>query len=428
MESNQESTYGEVNFKKYFMRWIYNIGIALFTLTIRLVAPFNNRASLLVKGRSQVWKQLEKANLQEPVVWVHCASLGEFEQGRPLIEAIRSAHPKYKIVLTFFSPSGYEVRKNYFEADLVIYLPADTKRNAQRFIQLVQPKKVFFIKYEYWYHYFRELHAVKTPLYMVSSIFRPSQVFFKWYGSWFCKILNLVTKFFVQDKMSADLLSSIGLVNYEIAGDTRFDRVAAIAASAPTISIVERFAKEANVIVAGSTWSPDETILANFINHRSTDFKLIIAPHEVHEGRVNELIKKLKVPVVRFSQLNDKIPENSKVLIIDTIGMLSAIYRYGTVAYIGGGFGVGIHNTLEAATFGIPVIFGPKYKKFKEAVDLMDLGGGFSICSQEGFYQIIDQLFGEDAEKSLLQSGDAAKKYVDNMCGATSLILNQLKW
>lgn len=410
------------------MRWLYNVGIAFFSLAIRLVAPFNKRASLLVKGRSQVWKELENANLQGSVVWVHCASLGEFEQGRPLIEAIRLAHPKYKIVLTFFSPSGYEVRKKYAEADLVIYLPADTKRNAKKFIKLVQPQKVFFIKYEYWYHYFRELHNSKRPLYMVSSIFRPSQIFFQWYGGWFRKILKLVTKFFVQDEISAELLSSIDLVNYDIAGDTRFDRVAAIAASSPAIPVVEDFAKGSNVIVAGSTWPPDEVILAHFINQNSNDFKLIIAPHEVYETRVVELIKKFEVPVARFSQLKEYVPEQTRVLIVDTIGMLSAIYRYGAVAYIGGGFGKGIHNTLEAATFGMPVLFGPKYKKFKEAVDLLELGGGFCIHNQEEFIQVIDELFGDSVHRKLLQSGESAKKYVNGMCGATSLILNQLVW
>ncbi|HKL71275.1 MAG TPA: glycosyltransferase N-terminal domain-containing protein [Marinilabiliaceae bacterium] len=408
------------------MRWIYNIGIAFYSLAIRLGATFNERASLLVKGRSLVWKQLNNADLEGTVVWVHCASLGEFEQGRPLIEAIRLTHPEYKILLTFFSPSGYEVRKNYPEADLVIYLPADTKRNAQRFIKMVRPHKVFFIKYEYWYHYFRELSKARIPLYMVSSIFRPSQIFFQWYGGWFRKILKLVTKFFVQDEISATLLSSIEINNYEVAGDTRFDRVSSIAASAPSIPIVEKFAQEKNVIVAGSTWPPDEAILANFINHRSNDFKLIIAPHEVHDSRVVELIKKLKVPFIRFSQVVENVPDTICVLIIDTIGVLSTIYRYGTIAYIGGGFGIGIHNTLEAATFGMPVIFGPKYKKFREAVDLIEKGGGFSIQSQGEFQEIIDQLMNEDIHNNLLRSGQSSKKYVESMCGATALILNEM--
>lgn len=408
------------------MRWIYNIGIAFYSLAIRLGATFNERASLLVKGRSLVWKQLNNADLEGTVVWVHCASLGEFEQGRPLIEAIRLTHPEYKILLTFFSPSGYEVRKNYPEADLVIYLPADTKRNAQRFIKIVRPHKVFFIKYEYWYHYFRELSKARIPLYMVSSIFRPSQIFFQWYGGWFRKILKLVTKFFVQDEISATLLSSIEINNYEVAGDTRFDRVSSIAASAPSIPIVEKFAQEKNVIVAGSTWPPDEAILANFINHRSNDFKLIIAPHEVHDSRVVELIKKLKVPFIRFSQVVENVPDTICVLIIDTIGVLSTIYRYGTIAYIGGGFGIGIHNTLEAATFGMPVIFGPKYKKFREAVDLIEKGGGFSIQSQGEFQEIIDQLMNEDIHNNLLRSGQSSKKYVESMCGATALILNEM--
>lgn len=409
------------------MQLFYNLGIAVFRLGARLWALFNERAALLVKGRSSVWKQLNAIDLSGPVIWVHCASLGEFEQGRPLIEAIRDAKPDYKIVLSFFSPSGYEVRKNYNKADAVVYLPADTRRNARRFVQLIHPEKVFFIKYEYWFHYFKTLSEAGIPLYSVSSIFRPSQIFFKWYGGWFRRILSHVTQFYVQDETSSKLLNSIGIHNHVVAGDTRFDRVAAIAKHADDLPVVAEFSHGAKVLVAGSSWPPDESILADYINNAPANVKFIIAPHEVHEGHISELIQKFKVPVCRYSQLNDTIPTKARVLIIDTIGVLSAIYRYGSVAYIGGGFGKGIHNTLEAATYGIPVIFGPNHQKFKEAMDLIAAGGGFNINTRDDFDKIMSKLWNNDPAKSLLEaSGRAAGDYVQSMCGATPLIMNNL--
>jgi 3-deoxy-D-manno-octulosonic-acid transferase len=407
------------------MRFLYNTGIALFGAAARLVASFNTRAALITEGRQKVWEQLAASDLRGQVVWVHCASLGEFEQGRPLIEAIRKQHPDYKIVLTFFSPSGYEVRKNYDQADVVVYLPADTRKNAQRFIREIHPDCVYFIKYEYWYHYFNQLKRANIPLYSVSSIFRQEQVFFKWYGSWFRNILKCVTRFYVQDEQSAQLLTSIGLNNHVVAGDTRFDRVKAIADKAADVPVIAAFAKGARVIVAGSSWPQDEAILADFINNAPVVVKCIVAPHEVHESHITQLLGRFNVPVCRYSKLKGTIPSDARVLVIDTIGLLSSIYRFGSVAYIGGGFGKGIHNTLEAATYGMPVIFGPNHKKFKEAMDLIAYGAGFPISDKSDFEKVMDTFWSSGSEATLKASGELALNYVQSMCGATSLILKE---
>ena len=407
------------------MRLLYNLGIGLFELGVRLAAPFNRRASLIIKGRSKVWERLGSCDLEGKVVWVHCASLGEFEQGRPLIEAIKEKHPDYKIVLSFFSPSGYEVRKNYDKADVVVYLPSDTFKNAQRFVKAINPCHVYFIKYEYWFHYFKELNRARIPIYSVSSIFRKDQVFFKWYGYWFRKILGYVTRFYVQDEQSANLLMNIGLNNFIIAGDTRFDRVRTIAEKSAELRFVDDFVIDSRVIVAGSSWPQDEIILADFINRTSKDVKCIIAPHEVHEAHILAIIERFNCRVCRYSNITEAIPKETRVLIIDTIGLLSSIYRYGSVAYIGGGFGKGIHNTLEAATYGMPVIFGPHYKKFKEARDLIDRGAGFSITGKDEFNVLMERLWSPVSDSELQSSGDAALEYVQSMCGATSIILKE---
>lgn len=408
------------------MRLLYNMAIALFDIAIKIAAPFNVRASLISKGRKAVWRQLSDASLQGNIVWIHCASLGEFEQGRPLIEAIREAQPDYKILLSFFSPSGYEVRKNYSYADVVCYLPSDTKRNARRFIKMANPKLVFFVKYEYWYHYFKELKREGIALYSVSSIFRDEQIFFKWYGAWFRKILSCVRLFYLQDEKSAGLLKSIGLNNYVVAGDTRFDRVRAIAAAAAALPDLEDFAKGASVMVAGSSWPADEAILSDFVNSAAKDVKLIIAPHEVHEAHLAQLEERFRVPVYRYSKQKGNIASDARVLIIDTIGLLSSIYRYGSVAYIGGGFGKGIHNTLEAATYGMPVIFGPNHLKFKEALDLKELGAGFSISDKKDFLAVINKLWNQEDDKALKAAGMAAREYVESKCGATEQILKEI--
>lgn len=405
------------------MHLFYNLGIALFDLAVSLAAPFSKRAALLVKGRKTVWDTLGGVSLEGDVIWVHCASLGEFEQGRPLIEAIRKKNPSYKIVLSFYSPSGYEVRKNYKEADVVCYLPSDTRANAKRFISTVNPRMVFFVKYEYWYNYFRELKEVGTPLYLVSAIFRKDQIFFKWYGGWFRKILNNVKCFYIQDEKSAALLDGIGIKAYIVAGDTRFDRVAAIAAAANPIPVVENFATGAKVLVAGSTWPADEQIIASYINNSAKDVKLIIAPHMVDESHIQQLERRFALPVCRYTKVKGEIGADIRVLIIDTIGLLSAIYRYGSVAYLGGGFGKGIHNTLEAATYGMPVIFGPRHLKFKEAIDLKEKGAGFSINDSVEFGNLMERLWDDENKDYLKKSGEAALEYVQSMCGATEEIL-----
>ncbi len=404
--------------------FLYNVIWFLFNIAVKLVAPFNTRAALLKKGHAKVWDDLKKIKSKGKVVWVHCASLGEFEQGRPLIEAIKEKKPEYKIVITFFSPSGYEVRKDYKYADLVLYLPPDTRRNARRFIESVNPKMAFFIKYEFWYYYFHALKKNEIPLYSVSAIFRENQMFFKWYGFWFRKLLKCVTKFYVQDEASGLLLNKIAITNYVVAGDTRFDRVSAIAESAAGVPLINSFVKGSRALVAGSTWPADEKILAAWINKAPSDVKLIIAPHEIDKAHINELIQRFNIPTLCITNITNELPSDTRVLIIDTIGMLSAIYRYGSIAYIGGGFGKGIHNILEAATYGMPVIFGPKYKKFREAVELEKRKGGFAIHTYEQFVKVMNELWSED-EKKLVKAGEIAAEYVESMKGATELILQE---
>ncbi len=378
---------------------------------------------MLHQGRMQVFSVLKNADLSGEVIWVHAASLGEFEQGRPIIEAIKEKAPRTKVVLTFFSPSGYEVRKNYDLADVVCYLPADTSRNAKRFIGAINPSKVYFIKYEFWHHFLKELKKADVPTFGVSMIFRKEQSFFTWYGSWFQKMLTAFRFIYIQDDKSAALLESIGVSNYKVIGDTRFDRVKAIAAMSKDFPLVDRFVNgSSKVIVAGSTWEPDEDILIDYIQNENKDVKLIIAPHEIHEGHIKQIESKLNVLYHKYTSGNI-LADNCRVLIVDTIGMLSSIYKYGQVAYIGGGFGKGIHNTLEAATYGMPVFFGPKHKKFKEAVDLIEVGGGISISAQSEFKQEIEKLWADN--ELLASSSKAAFDYVQSMCGATEIIVKE---
>lgn len=410
------------------MNFIYNIGIYLFEALLFLAAPFHLKARLMRKGHREIWKKLEVFNPSDRPVWIHCASLGEFEQGRPVIEAIKQKLPNQKVLLTFFSPSGFEVRKNYDKADLVVYLPADTPFNACKFVKVLNPSNAIFVKYEFWPNYFSRLKKSNIPVYSISAIFRKNQIFFKWYGTWMIKTLKAVSKFYIQDQKSASLLDTLAIHNYAITGDTRFDRVAAIVESANEVPAAREFAGTANsVIVAGSTWPPDEEILAHFINESNNEVRLIIAPHEVHESHVLQLMKRFSVPALRYSQLdNTSSLKDARVLVIDTIGLLSAIYRYGHIAYIGGGFGKGIHNTLEAATYGMPVFFGPSYQKFKEAVDLIECGGGFAIENFETFCNKIKELR-DDASK-LEKAGQAAGDYTLSMRGATATIMNEVFW
>ena len=405
------------------MTLIYNTGIILINFFIAVGALFSNKLKLLRKGRRDLWRKLKESDIDGPVIWIHAASLGEFEQGRPIIEAVKKHLPGKKIVLTFFSPSGYEVRKNYDLADHVFYLPGDTPGNVKRFIEAVRPEKVFFVKYEFWYNFITHLKAYDIPVYGVSVLFRKEQVFFKWYGGLFRKMLKSFEHLYLQDERSASLLDTISVKNYTVAGDTRFDRVKEIAESAGEIDIAREFAGNNRTIVAGSTWPADEKILLDYINGAEDDIRLIIAPHEIHEGHVKQIESALKVPYFRITSPPED-PREYKVMIVDTIGMLAAIYRYGQAAYVGGGFGSGIHNTLEAATYGIPVIFGPNYKRFKEACDLIDVGGGFTISDHRGFNEIISGLWSDP--EFLKKSGEAAGEYVNKMCGATARIMKDV--
>ena len=403
---------------------IYNLIIALYTSAVRLAALFNKKVALMVKGEKESFGILEKQIVRgEKYLWFHAASLGEFEQGRPLIEEIRKTYPQYKILQTFFSPSGYEVRKNYKGADIVCYLPLDTPSNVKRFLDLAQPYMAFFIKYEFWQNYLNELQRRNIPVYSVSSIFRKEQIFFRWYGKSYRKVLNTFTHLFVQDEASVQLLRTIGITNTTVVGDTRFDRVLEICHQAKELPLVEKFKGNHTAFVAGSSWGPDEDIFIPYLNAHP-EVKLIIAPHVIDESHLKEIISKLNRTVVRYTQATEEKVKEADCLLIDCFGLLSSIYRYGQIAYIGGGFGAGIHNTLEAAVYGMPVLFGPRYHKFKEAKDLIAVGGGFSITDDSSFRTKMDELLTDPT--ALETSGQAAGDFVKNSVGATDQILRQI--
>jgi 3-deoxy-D-manno-octulosonic-acid transferase len=404
---------------------VYNLGIRVYYLLVLMVSPFNSKAKLWIKGRKNVLKDLKKnIDPEAEYVWFHASSLGEFEQGRPIIETIKKKFPGIKIILTFFSPSGYEVKKNYQGADYICYLPLDTKINARKFVRIINPKWVFFIKYEYWYNFLKQIKRNGSKLFLVSGIFRKEQLFFKPYGTWYRRMLRFFDHLFIQNSESATLLESIGVENYTIAGDSRFDRVIQIAEQSKEIEIASEFSKNSNVIVCGSTWEPDERILVEYIHSASENIKLIIAPHETHRAHIQQLEDLIKVPYVLFSQAGNANLNSARVLVIDNIGMLSSIYKYGQLAYIGGGFGAGIHNTLEAAVYGVPVIFGPNYKKFGEAVELIEAKGAFSITDYNEWKTLADNFFADNV--SLESSGAAARNYVQKNKGATEILLNSL--
>ncbi|WDF56317.1 3-deoxy-D-manno-octulosonic acid transferase [Mucilaginibacter sp. KACC 22063] len=403
------------------MLLLYNTAIQLYFLAIRLVANFNKKAALWIAGRKQ-----QLIQNQDNSIWFHFASLGEFEQGRPVVEAIKKRKPGVPVVITFFSPSGYEIRKNTPLADAVYYLPLDTATNAAEFINTIKPQMAIFTKYEYWYHFFNVLHKKDIPVYMISSIFRQDQIFFKWYGSLYRQMLGMVNHFFVQDENSKSLLGSIGFNNVTVNGDTRFDRVWANANHPNELPLIHLFKNNYPVFIAGSTWPQDEQLLAALIN-RYPQWKFIFAPHEVGEDKIESLIKLLPSDrTIRFSTLsaNEQLASKNQVLVIDNIGMLSSLYQYGEIAYIGGGFGVGIHNTLEAAAFGLPVIFGPKYQKFKEARDLIALKAGISINNQEALNNAADLFINDTTYREL--ASKKIKQYVQENTGATAAILNKI--
>jgi len=408
------------------MYLFYNISLKLYLFIIYLSYPFYNKAKLWVIGRKN-WqnKLFKKINKNDKWIWFHCASLGEFEQGRPLIEHIKNNYPYFKIVLTFFSPSGYEIRKNYEYADLVIYLPLDSKKNAKTFIKLVKPYAVFFIKYEFWYNYINELHKSNIPTYLISAIFRPNQIFFKPYGKWYRKILEKYSVIFVQNAASEKLAITAGAKSVIKSGDTRFDRVIEIFEKRNEIEKIDSFILNSRIIVAGSTWSEDETIILNWFMSAPENIKLIIAPHNISISRIKSLCLKINAPYCLYSKLDNANAKESKILIIDNIGMLSSLYYYAEIAYIGGGFGKGIHNTLEAAVYGVPVVFGPNYKKFSEAIGLISNDAAFSVKDDEGFSRIINYLLNNEEARKV--SSMQAKQYIDANKGAVSLIINNLK-
>lgn len=457
---------------------MYNIAIYIYLIGVAIGSLFNKKIKKMWRGEREAVDLLkEKVDPTAKYVWFHAASLGEFEQGRPLIEQLRATHPEYKILLTFFSPSGYEVRKNYEGADIVCYLPLDTIRNARRFLRAVHPVMAFFIKYEFWYNYLHILRHRGVPVYSVSSIFRPGQVFFKWYGRNYAKVLHCITHFFVQNEVSLQLLKGIGIDEATVVGDTRFDRVLQIKEQAKELPIVEAFkgingkgdackddlsenackgdlsedackddlsedackddlsedackedlsengCKGCKVFVAGSSWQPDEDIFIRFFNDHP-DWKLIIAPHVIGEDHLAYILDKLQMKAVRYTQATEQSATEARCLIIDCFGLLSTIYRYGEIAYVGGGFGVGIHNVPEAAVWGVPVLFGPNNKRFQEAQDLLACKGSFEVTVYDSFNTIISRLISDD--KFRHQCGEASANYVKSRSGATDIIMKSV--
>ncbi len=402
------------------MNSIYNIGIYFFKLGILAFSLFNLKARKLRIGQHHAFILLnEVIDKNANYVWFHAASLGEFEQGRPVIEQLKIKQPEVKIILTFFSPSGYEIRKNYSGTDIVSYLPLDTQGNAKRFIQLVKPSKAIFIKYEFWPNYLLALQAAKIPVFSISAIFRSNQLFFKWYGGWYRHLLACFKHIFVQDKVSLQLLEKSNLTNASVCGDTRFDRVYDLFSQAKIIPLIEAFCKGKQVLVAGSTWSKDEELLVQYLKLHP-DIKLILVPHEIHSAHITGISKLLNGQFVRYSDANLENLKTTNCLVVDVIGILSSIYRYANVAYIGGGFGIGIHNTLEAAVYGVPVVFGPNYQKFREARELIAIGGAYSISNYTLLETQINKLL-KDTE-----AGKIAGEYVKHNTGATDLIINTL--
>lgn len=418
---------------------IYNIVIYFVLWGIAIASLFNEKVRKMWRGEREAFKILkQKVDPNAKYIWFHAASLGEFEQGRPLMERIRKDYPQYKILLTFYSPSGYEVRKNYEEADIICYMPVDTRLNAIRFLRLVRPVMAFFIKYEFWSNFLHILKHRNIPTYSVSSIFREDQVFFKWYGRNYAGVLKCFTRFFVQNEESKRLLEGIGITAVDVVGDTRFDRVLQIKEAAKQLPICEAFRTgvassqsadvphhDFKVFVAGSSWPPDENIFIPFFNEHK-DWRLLIAPHVIAEEHLKLILSLIKgKKVVRYTQTTPEEAAEADVLIIDCFGLLSSMYNYGDVAYIGGGFGVGIHNTLEAAVWNMPVIFGPNNKKFQEAQGLLKSGGGFEINTYEDFSGLMSSLMND--ETFLKQAGDKAGAFVAHLAGATDKVLASVK-
>lgn len=407
------------------MWFLYGLAIRTYVFLILIASLWNEKARLWHRGRKNVWYRLKAAiPFDKPVVWFHAASLGEFEQGRPVIERFRSEHPNSFILLTFFSPSGYEIQKNYPHADYVCYLPADTITNARRFIHITHPEIAFFIKYEFWFNYLRVLSRSEARVVLISGIFRPTQHFFRSYGAWFRRQLHAFSYFFVQDEASAQLLKSIGISQVKIIGDTRFDRVSEICEKTQGNHLVAAFTTGHKVVVAGSTWKEDEIRLKKVLDEMP-EIKLVLAPHEVGQSHIMEIEQLFKGQCLRLSEAEESGLSDARVLIIDSIGLLSALYRYAGVAYIGGGFGKGIHNILEAACYSVPVVFGPNYHRFREAHDLVQAGGAFSFQSPTELKELFHRLF--YAQYSDNSPGAICGHYVGRHKGATNAIADWLK-
>jgi len=406
------------------MLFLYNLVISIAGFFLKIVALFSPKIKLFVNGRKNVFSILEeKIKSSDKTIWFHSASLGEYEQGLPVIEKIKEKYPDHKIIVTFFSPSGYEVRKNNTVADITVYLPLDTKSNAKQFLKLAHPELVFFIKYEFWLNYLKELETSKTPTYLISGIFRDNQMFFKWYGGFYRKALKAFTYFFVQNESSKEKIEAIGFHNVIVSGDTRFDRVNAILERDNTLEFIENFKNDFPTIVIGSSWPKDEALLAEYINQAPEHVKFIIAPHNIKPDQITSLKSQITKSTVLFSEKRDLDLSGYNVFIIDTIGLLTKIYSYGTIAYVGGGFGnPGIHNILEPATFGIPIVIGPNYSNFAEAVQLVALEGCITISNSKELKETLDRLLNDTnffEEKSSI-----CRSYIQDNKGATNTIMN----
>lgn len=409
------------------MRFLYNIFIRAYSVAIRIASLFNHKANLWIQGRQNIFKKIEESlKSNERIIWFHCASLGEFEQGRPLIEIIKKERPNYKILVTFFSPSGYEIRKDYEFADYIFYLPSDTAKNAKRFINLVNPEIAIFVKYEFWFNYFTQIRRKNIPLYLISGVFRPNQHFFKLWGAWQRKQLKNISYFFLQDEKSAKMLQSIGIEDFLVSGDTRFDRVSEILIEKTDLPIIQKFKNGEKLLCAGSSWPPDEDLILDYLKSNNPELKLILAPHDISKNHINEIKTKFqKFDIAVYSETNENEDLNDKqILIIDSIGLLNKIYRYADIAYIGGGFGDAIHNLLEPAVYGIPILYGPNHKHFREAIEMSDGKGGFPIESKDDF---------ADTMKLLLNDSDFYRKHANNAgyyiksnTGATKLIFEKV--
>ncbi|PID69602.1 MAG: 3-deoxy-D-manno-octulosonic acid transferase [Flavobacteriales bacterium] len=408
------------------MQILYNIVIFLVKLFLPIAAVFNKKLTLFVRGRKSVFTQLANTfGKDDNILWFHAASLGEFEQGRPIIEACKKQFPKYKFLLTFFSPSGYEVRKDYNTVDLVTYLPLDTKKNMQRFLKVAHPKMAIIVKYEFWPNLLQQLKKMEIPTLLVSAIFRKNQIFFKPYGRFMRNSLDAFKHFFVQSDSSKKLLKNIGIQRVTVSGDTRFDRVFQITKEEINLPVLETFTKNKITVIAGSTWPKDEELLINFINeNKNGNVNFIIAPHEVNENHVNNIISKISKKAIALSKATIKNVKNHETLVIDSIGLLSKIYYYGDIAYIGGGFGVGIHNVLEPATFGIPVIIGPNYKKFNEAAELIATKACLVVSNQTELAKTFEHLINNESDRQ--NKGKLAATYVKDKIGATQTIMHYI--